>query len=77
MEKIKNRLFKNGEFLWHQSPLLAGVACVGVSVLTLGVGLALILWAIPFTIWKAMVRIKLMLPSNKPSNVIDISNKKV
>lgn len=59
------RQWLQSEFNWADAlvlahnTLLTGLSCIGVSVLTLGVGLILCVWAVPFTVWKLAVRLKL------------------
>jgi purine nucleoside phosphorylase len=49
------------QWSWRTTPFLTGLFCLGVSVLILGVGLTLCAWAVPYTVWKLAVRLKLWL----------------
>ena len=58
---FRNHLSGQTLLSWRTTPFLTGLSCLGVSVLVLGVGLTLCAWAVPYTVWKLGVRLKLWL----------------
>ena len=58
---FKNRLDGRTLSSWRTTPFLTGLSLIGVSVLTLGLGLILFVWGVPYTAWKLAVLLKLWL----------------